>query len=185
MKKVILDLAVSLDGFIEGPNGEIDWCIMDDDMDFDGFLKTVDTIFYGRVSYDAWGNYQPDDNANAAEKKLWNAVHSKKKYVFSTQSRADERATFVNADIAETVASIRQEGGKDIWLYGGASIIKTFINLGLIDIYRVSVHPVALGGGKPLFEDLKQRLSLALIKTTVFRSGVVQLIYQPATNSNS
>ncbi|MCH5690329.1 hypothetical protein LWM68_42535 [Niabella sp. W65] len=54
MKKVILDLAVSLDGFIEGPNGEIDWCIMDDDMNFNRFLESVDTIFYGRASYDAW-----------------------------------------------------------------------------------------------------------------------------------
>ncbi|MFN1216807.1 dihydrofolate reductase family protein [Chryseobacterium kwangjuense] len=54
MRKIILDLAVSLDGFIEGPNGETDWCIMDDDMNFDGFLASIDTILYGRVSYDAW-----------------------------------------------------------------------------------------------------------------------------------
>jgi len=59
MRRVILDLAVSLDGFIEGLNGGIDWCIMGDDMDFEGFLSTIDTIFYGRISYDAWGNFQP------------------------------------------------------------------------------------------------------------------------------
>ena len=61
MRKVILDLAVTLDGVIEGANGEIDWCIMDDDMDFDGFLSTIDAIFYGRISYDAWGNFCPDE----------------------------------------------------------------------------------------------------------------------------
>ena len=56
MRKIILDLAVTLDGFIEGANGEVDWCIMDDDMDFDGFLRSIDAIFYGRVSYDMWGD---------------------------------------------------------------------------------------------------------------------------------
>ena len=81
MKKVILDLAVTLDGFIEGPNGEIDWCIMDEDMDFDGFLSGIDTIFYGRASYDARGNFQPDENADPAEQKMWKEVHSKDKFV--------------------------------------------------------------------------------------------------------
>jgi len=71
MKKVILNLAVSLDGFIEGPNGEIDWCIMDDDMDFESFIASIDTIFYGRVSYDAWGNFQPDATTSPAEKEMW------------------------------------------------------------------------------------------------------------------
>jgi len=179
MKKVILDLAVTLDGFIEGPNGEIDWCIMDEDMDFDGFLSSIDTIFYGRVSYDSWGNYQPDENANPEEKKLWEAVHSKNKYVFSSQNREDEKATFINSDISEKVEEIKKQGGKNIWLYGGASLIKTFINSNLIDVYRISVHPIALGKGKPLFEDLKERLNLKLIQTNTFKSGVVQLIYEP------
>lgn len=180
MRQVILDLAVTLDGFIEGTNGEIDWCIMDDEMDFDGFLSTIDTIFYGRVSYDTWGNFQPDENASEAEKKLWKTVHSKKKYVFTNQSRADDKATFIKTDIAKNVADIKQSrGSKDIWLYGGASLIKTFIQLGLIDIYRISVHPIALGSGKPLFEDLKNRIELKLIKTNTFKSGVVQLIYKP------
>jgi dihydrofolate reductase len=178
VRKVILDLAVTLDGFIEGPNGEIDWCIMDDEMDFDGFLSTIDTIFYGRVSYDMWGNFQPDKTASETELKLWEGVHSKKKYVFSSQNRKDENAIFVSSDIAKTVSDIKQQKGKDIWLYGGASLIKTFIQSGHIDIYRISIHPIALGNGKPLFESLKQRLNLKLIKANVFKSGVVQLIYE-------
>lgn len=68
MKKIVLNLAVSLNGFIEGPNGETDWCIMDDDMGFEDFLQNIDTIFYGRVSYDAQGNYQPESDADASEK---------------------------------------------------------------------------------------------------------------------
>ncbi|WP_312994333.1 dihydrofolate reductase family protein [Chryseobacterium flavum] len=178
MKKIILDLATTLDGFIEGPNGEIDWCIMDDDMNFDGFLSSIDTIFYGRVSYDAWGNYQPEENAAPEEQKLWNTVHSKNKFVFSSQNREDENAVFISSDIVEKVSEIKNQGGKDIWLYGGAGLIKTFIQENLIDIYRISVHPVVLGKGKPLFEDIKERLNLKLVKTNVFRSGVVQLIYE-------
>jgi dihydrofolate reductase len=178
MRKVILDLAVTLDGFIEGPNGEIDWCIMDDEMDFDGFLSTIETIFYGRVSYDAWGNFQPDENATETEKRLWNSVHSKKKYVFSKQNRQDDNATFISSDIVNKIIEIKNQPGKDIWLYGGASLINTFIQLKLIDLYRISLHPVALGSGKPLFEDLKERVNLNLVKTNTFKSGVVQLIYK-------
>lgn len=179
MKKVILDLATTLDGFIEGPNSEIDWCIMDDDMDFDGFLSSIDTIFYGRVSYDAWGNYQADENAAPEEQKLWETVHSKNKFVFSSQDREDKNAIFINTDIETKVSEIKNQGGKDIWLYGGASLIKTFIQHNLIDVYRISVHPIAIGSGKPLFEDLNERLHLKLMTTNVFKSGVVQLIYEP------
>ncbi|MBB6372131.1 dihydrofolate reductase family protein [Chryseobacterium shigense] len=179
MRKIILDLAVTLDGFIEGLNGETDWCIMDDDMNLDRFLDSIDTIFYGRVSYDAWGTYHPEENAAPEEKEFWKTIHSKNKYVFSEQEREDPAAVFINSDITEKVADIRTQPGKDIWLYGGAGLIKTFINLDLIDIYRISVHPVALGSGKPLFENLKERLELSLITTNTFRSGVVQLIYEP------
>lgn len=178
MKKIILDLAVTLDGFIEGPNGEIDWCILDDDMELDDFLETVDTIFYGRVSYDAWGNFLPDDQAPVAEKRLWQAIHSKNKVVFSSQDRNDTRALFLSDDLAARVAGIKAKGGKDIWLYGGAGLIRTFIDLGLIDVYRLSVHPVVLGEGKPLFADVSSRLDLKLSATRTFRSGVVQLVYE-------
>ncbi len=178
MRKVILDLATTLDGFIEGPNGEIDWCIMDDDMDFEGFLSSIDTIFYGRVSYDIWGNFQPDSSTSQTEQAIWKEVHSKNKYVFTSQNRQEESAKFISTDIANKVAEIKKQDGKDIWLYGGASLIKTFITLGLIDTYRLSVHPIALGSGKPLFENLKERLKLKLIKTNQFKSGVVQLIYE-------
>jgi len=178
MRKIVLDLAVTLDGFIEGSNGEIDWCIMDDDMDFGGFLSTIDTIFYGRVSYDMWGKFQPDKTATEAEVKLWEGVHSKRKYVFSKQNKQDKAATFISSEILEEVTNIKEQEGKDIWLYGGASLIKTFIQLGLVDIYRISVHPTVLGNGKPLFEGLKERINLTLIKTNTFKSGVVQLIYE-------
>ncbi|MDR4885928.1 dihydrofolate reductase family protein [Fredinandcohnia sp. QZ13] len=177
-RRVVLDLAVSLDGFIEGPRGEVDWCVMDSDMGFLDFLNNIDTIFYGRKSYDLWGQYTPKTEDPDTEKEMWTTVHSKEKYVFSrTQKGTDHHVKYINDDIYEEVNKLKKKPGKDIWLYGGASLITTFINVGLVDEYRLSVHPVVLGEGKPLFSDIKQRMNLKLVQTNRFSSGVVQLIY--------
>ncbi len=179
MRKVILDLAVTLDGFIEGPNGEVDWCIMDDEMAFDQFLSEVDIILYGRKSYDLWGEYTPSDTASECEKQIWALVHSKKKIVFSTTSAGSGGPVqYITHNIEAEIRKLKQEPGKDMWLYGGASLISTFINLGLVDEYRLSVHPVVLGAGKPLFEGLQKRTSLTLTDVRTYNSGVVQLKYQ-------
>jgi dihydrofolate reductase len=178
-RKIILDLAVTLDGYIEGINGEVDWCIMDPEMGFTNFLNQIDTILYGRKSYDLWGQYTPKENDSDVEKDIWRRVHSKEKYVFSkTQKNIDNHITYINDNIREEVNKIKNLPGKDIWLYGGSSLITTFINLGLIDELRLSVHPVILGEGKSLFIDIKHRLNLKMINTRAFSSGVVQLIYQ-------
>lgn len=178
-RRVILDLAVTLDGFIEGPNGEIDWCIMDPDMEFTHFLNQIDTILYGRKSYELWGEYTPETGDSDTEKEMWELVHSKEKYVFSkTQKRADHKAIYINDTILEEVNKLKKKPGKDIWLYGGASLITNFIHLGLVDEFRLSVHPVVLGSGKPLFIDIKQRLNLKLVNTKTFSSGVIQLCYR-------
>ncbi|MZQ81324.1 dihydrofolate reductase [Paenibacillus sp. 5J-6] len=178
-RRIILDLAVTLDGFIEGNNGEVDWCVMDAEMGFIQFLKQIDTILYGRKSYDLWGQYMPDSEIDETEKELWEFVHSKEKYVFSrTQRGTDDKAIFINDHIFERVNKLKRMPGKDIWLYGGASLITTFLHLGLVDEFRLSVHPVVLGKGKPLFTDINQRLNLQLVTTRSFSSGVVQLIYQ-------
>ncbi|WP_391574134.1 dihydrofolate reductase family protein [Cohnella sp.] len=177
-RKIILDLAVTLDGFIEGKQGEVDWCIMDSEMEFNHFLNQIDTILYGRKSYDLWGEFTPEIEQTDSEKEFWELVHSKEKYVFSrTQKGTDNKAIFINDSILEKVNELKNKPGKDIWLYGGASLITTFINLGLVDEFRLSVHPVVLGEGKPLFVDIKQRLNLKIVSTRTFSSGVVQLIY--------
>ncbi|GHH99447.1 dihydrofolate reductase family protein [Neobacillus kokaensis] len=177
-RRIILDLAVTLDGFIEGKNGEIDWCIMDSEMEFSHFLNEIDTILYGRKSYDLWGQFTPGIEDTDTEKEIWKLVHSKEKYVFSrTQKGTDNKAIFINDHILEEVNKLKNKPGKDIWLYGGASLITTFINLGLVDEFRLSVHPVILGEGKPLFNDIKQRLNLKIVNTRTFSSGVVQLTY--------
>jgi len=177
-RRILLDLAVTLDGYIEGKNGEVDWCIMDSEMGFNHFLNQIDTILYGRKSYDLWGQFTPETEHTDAEKEFWELVHSKKKYVFSkSQKGNDDKAIFINDPILEEVNQLKNRPGKDIWLYGGASLITTFINLGLVDEFRLSVHPVVLGEGKPLFVDIKQRLNLKMVHTRTFSSGVVQLVY--------
>lgn len=177
-RSIILDLAVTLDGFIEGNNGEVDWCVMDAEMGFIQFLNQIDTILYGRKSYELWGQYTPDSDTKEAENEIWDSVHRKEKYVFSrTQRGTDDKAIFINDHILEEVYKLKSKPGKDIWLYGGASLITTFLHLGLVDEFRLSVHPVVLGVGKPLFRDINQRLNLQLVTTRPYSSGVVQLIY--------
>ncbi|SHT43085.1 deaminase-reductase domain-containing protein [Mycobacteroides abscessus subsp. abscessus] len=177
-RRIILDLAVTLDGFIEGKNGEVDWCVMEPDMDFTNFLNQIDTILYGRKSYELWGQYIPKNEDSDTEKEIWKLVHSKEKYVFSrTQKENYNQAILINDNILEEVNKLKKKPGKDIWLYGGASLITTFINLGLVDEFRLSIHPVVLGEGKPLFSDIKQRLNLKVGNTRTFSSGVVQIIY--------
>lgn len=110
---------------------------------------------------------------------MWDLVHSKEKYVFSrTQNGTGHEAIFINDNIREEVIKLKNKPGKDIWLYGGASLITTFINLRLIDEFRLSIHPVVLGEGKPLFIDVRERLNLKVVNTRTFSSGVVQIVYQ-------
>lgn len=176
-RRILLDLAVTLDGFIEGKNGEIDWCIMDEEMKFMDFLNRIDTILYGRKSYDLWGQFTPDD-IEGNDKELWDAVHQKDKVVFSkTQQQTGSGVTFINENISEEVLNLKKKPGKDIWLYGGSSLITSFMNLGLVDEIRLSVHPVILGEGKPLFIDINQRVNLELVESRAYSSGVMQLIY--------
>ncbi|MFG6149344.1 dihydrofolate reductase family protein [Halobacillus sp. B23F22_1] len=176
-RRVLLDLAVTLDGFVEGENGEVDWCIMDPEMEFTNFLNEIDTILYGRKSYDLWGEYQAEEGSES-ERELWELIQSKEKYVFSrTQKGSQNKAIYINDNIFEEVNKLKNRPGKDIWLYGGASLITTFVNLGLVDEFRLSVHPVVLGEGRPLFVDIKKRINLKLVNSKTFSSGVVQLIY--------
>ena len=101
MGKIILDLAVTLDGYISGPNGEIDWLVKDEARDFGDILEDIldgiEEIFYGRVSYDLWGNYHPDEKASPKLKESYKLLHSKTKYVFSKTRKGDNRkVTFIN-----------------------------------------------------------------------------------------
>ena len=143
MRKIILNLAVSFDFFIEGPNGELDWLVRDEETDFGDILNEIlsdkDIIFYGRVSYEKWGNFHPEANASQKVREAYKLMHSKTKYVFSRSKTDDSTdAIFINSNIKERVLAIKKQPGKNIWLYGGAKLITTFLNLDLIDEYRLA-----------------------------------------------
>ena len=144
MRKIILGLAVSLDGFIEGPNGEYDWCPPPSKEEMEEFLDKVDIIFMGRKSYELMGG---------------SAFPGKVCYVFSNTLKnvKGKDVHILNGDILKSVKEIKEQKGKDIWLFGGASLTTTFINEGLVDEMWLGLVPVILGGGKPLFQNISKR----------------------------
>jgi dihydrofolate reductase len=183
MRNIVLDLAVSLDGYIEGPQGEYDWCIMDDVQQFFDFLDSVDTVFYGRKSYELFGKKGVQEVSSPEEEMMVQKINSKQKYVFSgTVNGVDAGDIVVRDRVKETVQALRQKNGKDIWLFGGANLVTSFVHLDLIDVFRLSVHPIILGSGKTLFNHAPQRMGLALTRHQVMPSGVVQLEYRRTGN---
>ena len=168
MRKVILGLAVSLDGFIEGPNGEYDWCFTDQDYGLNDFFKRIDSIFVGRKSYEM--SLGLEDGISGFPKF--------REYVFSkTLNTVKAGATIVKGDLLSEVTKIKNLPGKDIWLFGGAELTSSLINLGLVDEIGLAVHPLILGSGKPLFNNIKNRIQLKLIDTKTYSTGLVYLTY--------
>ena len=168
MRKVILAVAVSLDGFIEGPNGEYDWCFTDQDYGFSDFFKRVDTIFVGRKTYEM--SLGMEGGGEGFPKF--------KEYIFSTTlNRVKQGATLIKEDIKTEVEKIKKERGKDIWLFGGAGLTTSLMNLGLVDELSLAVYPVLLGGGKPLFNNIKDRIKLTLVGTKTYSTDLVSLTY--------
>ena len=169
MRKLILGLAVSLDGFIEGPNGEYDWCYTDQDYGMSEFFKRVDALFIGRRSYELFA-------ATEGEVASW--MPKMKEYVFSnTLKEVKEGATLIAGDFEPAVKDIKSSEGKDIWLFGGASLTSSLMNAGLVDEFWLSVHPILLGEGKPLFSNISGRIQLGLLESKTYDTGLVQVKY--------
>ena len=169
MRKVILGLAVSLDGYIEGPNGEYDWCLTDQDEGMSDFFKRIDSLFIGRKSYEL--TLPMADTPMPGFPKLT-------EYVFSTTLKeVKPGAVLIKGDIEAEVKKIKNDRGKDIWLWGGASLTSSLLNLGLIDEIGLAMHPIILGSGKPLFSNIKNRIQLTLTDTKTYSSGLVELTY--------
>lgn len=132
------------------------------------------------------GNFQPDENASQKTKDAYILMHSKQKYVFSkTKKENNTNAIFINSNIEEKVLEIKEQTGKNIWLYGGAKLASTFLNLDLIDEYRLVVHPVILGKGKPLFQNIEDKHKLALTDMKSYKSGVTLLAYKADRTMNN
>ncbi len=177
MRKVILSMMMSADGFMEANNRDINWHVWDEEMDnyMMDFFKKVDTFLYGRVSYELMISYWPEQKGEFAK-----VMNDTPKIVFSnTLEKAVWNSTIFNGDIVNEINTLKKQEGKDLVLFAGADLATTFINNNLIDEYRIIVNPVSLGKGKPLFKDLKSPLKLQLINTIAFNCGNVILIYKP------
>ncbi|HEY0750112.1 MAG TPA: dihydrofolate reductase family protein [Chitinophagaceae bacterium] len=170
MRKVILGLAVSLDSYIEGPNGEYDWCFTDQDYGMKEFFKRIDAMFIGRKSYELMQSI--GDESVPGMPKL-------KEYVFSTTMKdVKPGAEIIRENIEEEVKKIKNQPGKDIWLFGGASLTSSLLNAGLIDEIGMAVHPILLGSGKPLFSNIQKRIPLKLADSKTYNTGLVYLTYE-------
>jgi dihydrofolate reductase len=173
MRKIVAGFAMSLDGYIEGPNGEYDWIVMEKDFDFAAHMKRFDCFFFGRNSYD----------------KLIQSGNSSfpgiKNYVFSNSlETVDNNFTLLKGDVKKSIAHIKKQDGKDIAVYGGANLLTSLLDLDLVDELNMSIIPVLLGQGKPMVGILKQRVYLTLIDTKRFSGGTVQVIYQIGKNKS-
>jgi dihydrofolate reductase len=169
MREVLYRVAASLDGYIAGPHGEIDWIVRDPAVSFAKIYESVDTVLLGRRTYEL--TRQP---GAPAWPRGWR-VH-----VFSRSLMPAEHpaVTVVSADAGPRVAALRAAPGKGIWLFGGGSLFRSLLEARQVDVVEVAVMPVLLGGGRPLVEAGAPRTPLALEQVERYPSGVVTLRYR-------
>jgi dihydrofolate reductase len=191
MRKIILSNMVALDGFFAGPNGELDWHVVDDEYNEYAIdlLSKVDTILFGRVTYQLMADYWPAVAMNPSTSKndleIADKMNNLPKIVFSKTLHKVEwnNSRLVKENIPEEISKMKQQAGKDMVILGSGSIVSSLMQLGLIDEYRIIVNPVVLGNGKPLFKDINDKLNLKLLNVRVFDSGNVILFYEPIRNA--
>ncbi len=187
MRKIISFMHISLDGFVAGPNGEMNWIKVDEEI-FDHIGKrigTTDTALYGRTTYEMMEGYWPTagDAPGASKHDREHAAWYKKahKIVLSKTMKDASRAntTIISDNLADSINEIKQarNGGSEILLFGSPTATHELMQQGLIDGYWLFVNPVVLGQGIPLFTDIKDKIKLNLLTTRPFTSGVVELNY--------
>ena len=183
MRKVFVFMMVTLDGFFEGPDHEIDWHNVDEE--FNEFaidqLNEVDALLFGRVTYQGMASYWPTPFAIEDDPIIADKMNTLPKFVFSkTLDQVGwSNSRLVTENITEEISQLKQEQGRDLAVFGSANLAAFLLQMGLIDELRIMVNPVVLGKGKPLFTGLHHEVELKLIKTRTFRSGNVLLYYQP------
>jgi dihydrofolate reductase len=185
MRKIISFMHISLDGFVAGPNGEMDWIKVDEEI-FDHVGKRIgesDTALYGRVTYQMMESYWPTagDEPGASKHDIDHSAWYKKahKVVLSqTMKGADlPNTTIISDHLADSIHEITQQADSDILLFGSPTATHALIQLGLIDGYWLFVNPIILGEGIPLFTNIKDKTKLKLLSTQQFTSGVTALDY--------
>ncbi|HMG26188.1 MAG TPA: dihydrofolate reductase family protein [Acidimicrobiia bacterium] len=183
MRKLLSFMVVTLDGYYEGPDGEFDWPNVDDE--FNEFaisqINDIDTLLFGRATYEGMAEYWPTPAAVEGDPAVAGLMNTIPKIVFSgSLDRADWQNTrLVKDGVAETIAELKEQPGKDLALFGSPTLTASLIEQGLVDELRVMVHPILLSAGKSLFGALARRVPVELQRTTVFHSGNVMLVYRP------
>ena len=183
MRKVIFQMMITLDGFFEGPNRELDWHNVDEEFNeyANDLLSAVDVLLFGRVTYELMASYWPSPSATTNDPIIADKMNNLPKIVFSkTLKKVEWKNTrLVKENIAEEITKLKQQPGKDLAIFGSSDLALSLIQMDLIDEYRIIVNPVVLGNGKPLFKGISEKLKLKLLKAKTFSSGNVILYYQP------
>ena len=188
MRKLIVFNAITLDGYFEGLNHDISWHVVDEE--FNDFsiaqLHEVDTILFGRVTYEMMASYWPTQEALRDDQEVAGIMNSRSKIVFSkTLDKAEwENTRLVREDAAEEIMRLKREPGKDLIIFGSGKLTSSLTNLGLIDEYRIIVMPVILGKGTLLFKDVDHQVKLELVKSRTFQNGNVMVVYRPRTEGD-
>jgi dihydrofolate reductase len=184
MRKLIFFNMTTVDGFFEGPNQDINWHNVDEEFNELAIeqLDEVDTILFGRVTYEMMASYWPTEAALKDDPIIAEMMNTKAKLVFS---RTLEKAVWNNTrlvkeNILAEVQKLKGQPGKDLIIFGSSDLSAALAQAGLIDEYRLMVAPLILGRGKTILQGLPDRLELKLLKTRTMRNGNVMLYYQPA-----
>ena len=173
---------VTLDGYFEGSNQSIEWHNVDDE--FNQFaieqLENADILLFGRVTYDLMAGYWPSTGATNDDPIVAHKMNTISKIVFSkTMVTANwENTRLIKENIQEEVTLLKNQPGKDIYIFGSADLASTLREMNLIDEYRILVNPVVIGNGKPLFANINHTLKLNLLHIKRFNSGNVLLYYE-------
>ena len=169
MRSVRYGVAMSLDGYIAGPNGEFDWIVMDPDIDFEALASRFDTYVMGRKTFEvtrAMGDASPSP---AGIRTI----------VISRTLRPEQfPGVTISSDLAATIRELRKTSGKDVWLFGGGELFRSALEQGLVDGVDVAVIPILLGSGIPLLPATEKRASLVLKGHRLYsKSGIMSLEY--------
>jgi len=181
MRKLFVFDLVTLDGYFEGPDRDIGWHNVDAEFNDDAIamLSSVDTLLFGRVTYELMAGFWPTPEAIKNDPIVAGKMNALPKIVFSrTLEKADWQITRLVKDfIAEEIGKMKGQPGKDMALPGSGTLMAAFAQRGLIDEYRIMVNPLVLGNGNPLFKGIKDRLDLKHREIRSFRNGNVLLRY--------
>ncbi len=183
MRKIFSFMVATVDGYYEGPNQEFDWPNVDDE--FNEFsveqLDEVDTLLFGRVTYQGMAAYWPTPVAKEYDPIIAARMNGISKIVVSRTLDAAEWANtrLVKEDVADELTTLKQQPGKDIAIFGSSDLTVSLLRQGLVDELRIMVNPVVLGAGNSLFRTADERIGLKLLKVRSFDSGNVLLYYQP------